>query len=52
LGGAHRDVEKTAKNIKTKLNKYLEELQALSKKELVEQRYNKFREMGVFAETE
>jgi acetyl-CoA carboxylase carboxyl transferase subunit alpha len=50
LGGAHRDVEKTAKNLQIQLEKYLEELMPLSKKELVDQRYNKFRIMGVFAE--
>jgi acetyl-CoA carboxylase carboxyl transferase subunit alpha len=50
LGGAHRDLEKTAKNLQVQLEKYLEELMPLSKKELVDQRYNKFRIMGVFAE--
>jgi acetyl-CoA carboxylase carboxyl transferase subunit alpha len=50
LGGAHRDLEKTAKNLQAQLEKYLEELTPLSKKELVDQRYNKFRIMGVFAE--
>jgi len=50
LGGAHRDPAKTAQNLKTLLEKYLEELKKLSKKELVDQRYNKFRIMGVFAE--
>lgn len=50
LGGAHRDIEKTTKNMKARLMKYLEDLKPLSKKELVEQRYTKFRAMGVFAE--
>jgi acetyl-CoA carboxylase carboxyl transferase subunit alpha len=50
LGGAHRNLEKTAKNLQEQLEKYLEELMPLSKKELVDQRYNKFRIMGVFAE--
>lgn len=52
LGGAHRDPEMTANNIKKKIIKYLQELGGLSKKELVEKRYEKFRKIGVFEEGE
>jgi acetyl-CoA carboxylase carboxyl transferase subunit alpha len=50
LGGAHRDPEMTANNIKKKITKYLNEFDKLSKKELVEERYEKFRKMGIFEE--
>jgi len=50
LGGAHRDVKKTAKNLTDKLVKHLDGLSALTKKELVEQRYEKYRRIGVFKE--
>lgn len=50
LGGAHRDPEMTANNIKKKIIKYLDELGRLSKKELIDARYEKFRKIGVFEE--
>lgn len=50
LGGAHRDYQCTATNIKDMINKHLDRLQALSKEELVRARYDKFRKMGVFTE--
>ncbi len=50
LGGAHRDFEQTAENMRKVINGALEELGKLSKKELLEQRYEKFRKMGVFRE--
>jgi acetyl-CoA carboxylase carboxyl transferase subunit alpha len=50
LGGAHRDMEKTVKNLGEKLEKVLKELTALPKKELVERRYRKYRTIGVFKE--
>ncbi|MBL7092291.1 MAG: acetyl-CoA carboxylase carboxyltransferase subunit alpha [Candidatus Omnitrophica bacterium] len=50
LGGAHRDAEACAKNIKAAIEKYLQELLPLSKKELLEKRYKKFRKIGVFKE--
>ncbi len=51
LGGAHRDFEQTAENVRNTVNKALEELKKLSKKELLEERYKKFRRMGVFRES-
>lgn len=50
LGGAHRDFEQTAENIRTTVNEALEELKKFSKKELLEERYQKFRRIGVFRE--
>jgi len=50
LGGAHRNHEACAKNLKAAIEKYLQELLPLSKKELLEKRYKKFRKMGVFKE--
>jgi acetyl-CoA carboxylase carboxyl transferase subunit alpha len=50
LGGAHCDIETCAKNIKTAIKKNLEALIPLSKKELLEKRYKKFRKIGVFEE--
>jgi acetyl-CoA carboxylase carboxyl transferase subunit alpha len=50
LGGAHRDSDAVAAKLKTMLLKHLAELQRMSSQELLEDRYNKFRAMGVFAE--
>jgi acetyl-CoA carboxylase carboxyl transferase subunit alpha len=50
LGGAHLDPEESAKNIKAVVKKYFIELMKLSKDELVEMRYKKFRSMGQFEE--
>jgi acetyl-CoA carboxylase carboxyl transferase subunit alpha len=50
LGGAHRDFEQTAESVRKFIHKALSELKELSKKELLDQRYKKFRQMGVFRE--
>jgi len=50
LGGAHRDHEVTAANIKAAIIKHFNELETLSKKELLKSRYEKFRKMGAFFE--
>jgi acetyl-CoA carboxylase carboxyl transferase subunit alpha len=50
LGGSHQDAEQTAKNIKTSILKHLESLKVLSPRELIADRYNKYRKMGIFAE--
>lgn len=42
-GGAHQDVEQTAKNLKSTLSIALEELSKLNKKEILSQRFEKFR---------
>ena len=50
LGGAHRDFEQTAKNVESTVSRALEELKKLSKKELLEKRYEKYRRIGAFKE--
>ncbi|MGG0656351.1 acetyl-CoA carboxylase carboxyl transferase subunit alpha [Rummeliibacillus pycnus] len=50
LGGAHKDVQKQAQFLKEVLLHSLKELKNMSELELVDQRYNKFRKIGVFSE--
>lgn len=45
LGGAHTDHKTAAATLKTYLKKHLQELDKLSPEELIEQRYQRFREM-------
>lgn len=48
LGGAHRDPECTAFNLKRVILETLSELEILSIDELLEKRYNKFKKIGIF----
>jgi acetyl-CoA carboxylase carboxyl transferase subunit alpha len=50
LGGAHRDHREMANTLKAYLMRYLRELRGVPTEELLEQRYQKFRRMGVFDE--
>lgn len=50
LGGAHRDHADTAESLARFVESSIAKLSKLSKKELLEHRYQKFRKMGVFAE--
>src|SRR5262249_8836688 len=50
LGGAHRDHREMANTLKAYLLRHLRDLRNLSVDELLEQRYQKFRRMGVFDE--
>ena len=50
-GGAHRNWQAAAQAIQRAVGAALAELAALSPGELVQQRYAKFRRMGIFAET-
>ncbi|NCC52559.1 MAG: acetyl-CoA carboxylase carboxyltransferase subunit alpha [Spartobacteria bacterium] len=52
VGGAHSDYEAVFENMKNAILRNLEELQELSTEELMQQRYEKFRAMGVFEEPE
>ncbi len=52
VGGAHRNYEGAAKFVKEAISRHLAELEKVSTKKLVEHRYNKFRQMGVYAETQ
>lgn len=47
LGGAHRDPEKAAQNLKEALIKHIKTLAAQDKGNLLDSRYRKFREIGV-----
>jgi acetyl-CoA carboxylase carboxyl transferase subunit alpha len=49
-GGAHRDHREMANTLKAYLLRYLRDLRGLPREELLEQRYQKFRRMGVFEE--
>ena len=50
IGGAHRDHREMANTLKQWLLRYLRDLRPLPTEELLEQRYQKFRRMGVFDE--
>jgi acetyl-CoA carboxylase carboxyl transferase subunit alpha len=52
LGGAHRNYGLAADNLKAALLKQLGELKAIPVDELVEQRYQKFRNIGEFGRAE
>src|SRR3989338_4040992 len=46
MGGAHRDPQKSAENIKETLTRNFKELKTLNKDELLKLRYKKFRSIG------
>ncbi len=50
FGGAHRNWDETFANTKVSLKKCLEELTRMSPEELKNNRYEKFRRMGIFEE--
>ncbi|MDR1511179.1 MAG: acetyl-CoA carboxylase carboxyltransferase subunit alpha [Endomicrobium sp.] len=50
LGGAHYDPSRTATNVKIALNKYLRYYKSKSYKEIVDERYYKFRNIGIYKE--
>lgn len=49
FGGAHRDVTKQAESVKNVLVEQLEQLSQLSPEELVQDRYEKFKQIGEYA---
>jgi len=51
-GGAHKNYETAAKSLKKAILKQLGEVSALSKNEIISERYKKFREMGLFLSSE
>jgi acetyl-CoA carboxylase carboxyl transferase subunit alpha len=51
MGGAHRSWEDAAANLRTALHEHLGQLRSLSGDALVQDRYEKFRRIGVFEET-
>ena len=50
LGGAHRNMEAAARNVKIAIVKALDELEKLTVPKLLDKRYKKFRSMGAFTE--
>jgi acetyl-CoA carboxylase carboxyl transferase subunit alpha len=50
LGGAHRDHHQMASRLKTYLSRTLAELEEKTADQLVNERYEKFRRIGVFLE--
>jgi acetyl-CoA carboxylase carboxyl transferase subunit alpha len=50
VGGAHRNWEETAENLRGALRGSLQELRSRSAENLVADRYEKFRKIGVFAD--
>lgn len=48
LGGAHRDFELTANNVRKMVNRALNEISETARKDLPESRYKKFRKMGIY----
>lgn len=48
-GGAHRDAEAVAHNLKKTICKLIKQLSSLTKEELLDARYEKFRKMGEFS---
>ena len=51
VGGAHRDWEGAAANVRVALRDHLADLASRSPSEIVAERYEKFRKIGVFEET-
>ena len=49
-GGAHIDFEQTFKNVDRQLNQILKKLEQKKPEELIEERYQKFRKIGVYQE--
>jgi len=47
LGGAHRDVDQAAENLRKALLKNLDDLDAMTIPELQEKRYHRLRQYGV-----
>jgi len=52
LGGAHRNYQQAASNLKEAIQKNLTDLKQLSVDELLERRYQKFRTIGKYTRLE
>jgi acetyl-CoA carboxylase carboxyl transferase subunit alpha len=50
LGGAHRNVELAAKQIKSAIKRHLKELMQIDRDALIQQRYERYRKIGVYGE--
>jgi acetyl-CoA carboxylase carboxyl transferase subunit alpha len=51
VGGAHRNWDATAASLREALREQLRQLRSKSEAELIEERQEKFRRIGVFEET-
>ena len=51
LGGAHRNPKRASEAIRTALERNLQELEGLKEADLLENRYQKYRNMGDFLES-
>jgi acetyl-CoA carboxylase carboxyl transferase subunit alpha len=51
LGGAHRDYKMSANNLKSVILSAISELKEISMDKLLENRYNKFRKIGIYSES-
>ncbi len=52
IGGAHRDPAAAVRNVKRAMKKHLTELLQMSEKQLVQQRYERYRNLGLYGEDE
>ncbi len=50
LGGAHRDPEAATRNVKRAMRKHLTELMEMTEDQLIEQRYERYRNLGLYGE--
>ncbi len=50
VGGAHRNASEVARNIKNAIKQELASLRELSKEKLIDQRYDKYRKIGIYKE--
>ena len=52
IGGAHRDPERAIQNVKRAMRKHLTELMQMTEEQLIEQRYDRYRNLGLYGEDE
>ncbi len=52
IGGAHRDPDVAVRNVKRTMKKHLTELLQMSEKQLIQQRYERYRNLGLYGEDE
>ena len=50
LGGAHRDPDAAARNVKRAIRKHLTELIQMTSEQLIQQRYERYRNLGIYGE--
>ena len=50
LGGAHRDPIAATRNVKRAMRKHLTELMEMTEEQLIEQRYERYRNLGLYGE--